>query len=115
MKAVFINEHGNIDKLKYGDIKEPEISSKEVLIKLKSASLNHLDIWVRQWIPGIKVEFPHILGSDGAGIIEQAGSDVKNVKVGDKVLLNPGVSCNACEQCNSGEHSQCSAFHRSEE
>src|SRR3990172_6854056 len=111
MKAVFINEHGNIDKLKYGDLKEPQISPREVLIRLKTASLNHLDIWVREGMPGLKVEFPHILGADGAGIIEQIGSDVKNVKVGDKVLLNPGISCNACEQCNSGEHSQCSTFH----
>lgn len=111
MKAVYITEHGSIDKLNYGDLKEPQISPREVLIKLKAASLNHLDIWVRQGIPGIKVEFPHILGSDGSGIVEQVGSEVKNVKVGEKVLLNPGVSCNACEQCNSGEHSQCSTFH----
>ncbi len=111
MKAVFITEHGSIDKLNYGDLKKPQISPGEVLIKLKAASLNHLDIWTREGIPGTKVEFPHILGSDGAGIIEQTGSEVKNVKIGDKVLLNPGISCGTCEQCNSGEHSQCSTFH----
>jgi len=111
MKAVFISEHGGIDKIKFDEVKKPVISSKEVLIKLKAASLNHLDIWVRQGIPGIKVEFPHILGSDGAGIVEEAGSEVKNVKAGDKVLLNPGISCNTCEFCSAGEHSLCPTFH----
>ncbi|OGL38694.1 MAG: hypothetical protein A2042_01310 [Candidatus Schekmanbacteria bacterium GWA2_38_11] len=111
MKAVFITEHGGIDKIKFDEVKKPVISSKEVLIKLKAASLNHLDIWVRQGIPGIKVEFPHILGSDGAGVVEEAGQEVKNVKAGDKVLLNPGISCNTCEFCSAGEHSLCPAFH----
>src|SRR4030066_1791837 len=103
MKAVFISEHGDIDKIKFDEVKKPVISSKEVLIKLKAASLNHLDIWVRQGIPGIKVEFPHVLGSDGAGVVEEAGQEVKNVKAGDKVLLNPGISCNTCEFCSAGE------------
>ena len=111
MKAVFISEHGGIDKIKFDEVKKPVISSKEVLIKLKAASLNHLDIWVRQGIPGIKVEFPHILGSDGAGIVEEAGNEVKNVKAGDKVFLNPGISCNTCECCSAGEHSLCPTFH----
>ena len=111
MKAVFITEHGGIDKIKFDEVKKPVISSKEVLIKLKAASLNHLDIWVRQGIPGIKVEFPHILGSDGAGVVEEAGQEVKNVKAGDKVLLNPGISCNTCEFCSAGEHSLCPTFH----
>ena len=111
MKAVFITEHGGIDKIKFDEVKKPVISSKEVLIKLKAASLNHLDIWVRQGILGIKVEFPHILGSDGAGVVEEAGQEVKNVKIGDKVLLNPGISCNTCEFCSAGEHSLCPAFH----
>jgi NADPH:quinone reductase-like Zn-dependent oxidoreductase len=111
VKAIVIHEHGGIDKLKFEDVPKPEISSKEVLIEVKAASLNHLDIWVRQGIPGAKLAFPHILGSDGAGIVAEVSEEVKTVKKGDKVLLNPGISCGNCEWCLKEEQSECSTFH----
>jgi len=111
MKAIFINRHGGSEVIEYGDIDKPSPDSYEVLIKVRYAALNHLDIWVRMGIPGIKVNFPHILGSDGAGIVEECGSGVTQFKKGDKVLINPGISCGICEMCRKGEHSQCDTFH----
>lgn len=111
MKAVFINKHGGPEVIEYGDIAQPSLSDDEVLINVKYAALNHLDIWVRMGIPGIKVCFPHILGSDGAGIVEECGKNVSSFKKGDKVIINPGISCGKCEMCGKGEHSQCKTFH----
>ncbi len=110
MKAVTINYHGDLDALKFAEIDNPTISSNEILIQTKAAALNHLDIFVRKGIPGLELKFPHILGADGAGIVAEIGSHVKNFKVGDRVLVNPGLSCNRCEFCLSGEHSQCLKF-----
>jgi len=111
MKAVFINKHGGPEVIEYGDITEPSPLEDEVLINVKYAALNHLDIWVRMGIPGIKVGFPHILGSDGAGIVEECGKNVSSFKKDDKVLINPGISCGTCEMCRKGEHSECKTFH----
>lgn len=110
MKAVCINRHGGLDVLSFTDSERPKISSHEILIQTKAAALNHLDIWVREGIPGVELRFPHILGSDGAGIVTETGSLVKGFRVGDKVLINPGISCNSCEFCLTGEHSQCLNF-----
>ncbi|RMF97118.1 MAG: alcohol dehydrogenase [Candidatus Schekmanbacteria bacterium] len=111
MKAVFIKKHGGPEVIHYGDLPKPEIEENDVLINIKYAALNHLDIWVRMGIPGIKVKFPHILGSDGAGIVEECGNKTTSFKKGDKVLIDPGISCGICTMCRKGEHSQCKTFH----
>ena len=67
MKAVYINHHGSVDVLNYGDLPCPEPGPGQVLVRLKFAALNRLDLWVRHGWPGIKLQYPHILGADGAG------------------------------------------------
>ncbi|RMG57276.1 MAG: alcohol dehydrogenase [Deltaproteobacteria bacterium] len=111
MKAAFIEEHGGLEKVKVGEVPVPEIGPDDVLVRVKTAALNHLDIFVRNGLPGVKLTFPHILGSDGAGIVEKVGENVKNVSVGDEVVLNPGINCGTCEFCLKGEHSLCVTFH----
>lgn len=111
MKAMVIHGHGGIEKLCYEDIPEPVISDNDVLIRLYSASLNRLDIWVRGGLPGLKLAFPHTLGSDGAGIVAKVGSGVRKFQSGDPVLVDPGISCGRCEFCQAGEHSLCATFH----
>jgi NADPH:quinone reductase-like Zn-dependent oxidoreductase len=70
-----------------------------------------MDIFVRNGIPGIPVALPHVMGSDGAGVVESVGPGVTRVKPGDEVVLNPGVNCGDCEFCRMGEHSLCTTFH----
>lgn len=111
MKAMVIHGHGGIEKLCYEDIPEPVISDNDVLIRLYSASLNRLDIWVRGGLPGLKVAFPHTLGSDGAGVVAKVGTGVRKFQIGDPVLVDPGISCGRCEFCQAGEHSLCATFH----
>lgn len=107
MKAVVFYKHGGIEVLKYEDIPEPKPISGEVLVKIKACALNHLDIWVRQGMPGIQIPLPHILGSDISGEVAQVGDGVTNIKVGDKVVIAPGLSCGKCIHCLSGEDNLC--------
>ena len=102
MKAVIFKEHGDTGVLEYTDVDKPEIAADEVLVKVEACALNPLDIFVRHGMPGIKIRFPHIGGSDLSGVVEEAGSVVTNVKPGDKVLASPGFGCGTCQSCRSG-------------
>jgi NADPH:quinone reductase-like Zn-dependent oxidoreductase len=73
-------------------------------------ALNHLDIWVRNGLPGAKLAMPHVLGADGAGVVTEVGPEVGRVRPGERVLINPGLNCGACEFCQAGEQSLCATF-----
>ena len=77
---------------------------------MRAAALNHLDLFVIRGLPGVAYEFPHILGADGAGVIDAVGAAVTAVRPGDRVLINPGVSDYTCEFCRAGEHSLCVSY-----
>jgi len=79
----------------------------EVRVAIKAAALNHLDLFVIEGLPGLPKSLPHILGSDGAGVVESVGAGVTAVRPGERVLINPGVSDYSCEFCLKGEHSLC--------
>ena len=74
MKAVRIHEHGNEDVLFWEEVPLPVVKDGQVLVEIKAAAINHLDIWVRKGIPGINL--PMIIGSDGAGIVSKIGKGV---------------------------------------
>ena len=99
MKAVFFHEHGGPEVLQYGEIDTPVPKPGEVLVNLKAAAVNRLDIWVRNGWPGIKIDYPHIPGGDGAGIVSAIGVDVTDFQVGDRVVINGTLSCGSCEYC----------------
>jgi NADPH:quinone reductase-like Zn-dependent oxidoreductase len=100
VKAVRIYEYGGVDKLRYEEAPEPELATTtDAIVKLRAASINHIDIWNRRGLTGVKIAFPHILGGDGAGIITAVGSQVNNIKVGDAVCLYPPRGCGCCEFC----------------
>jgi len=105
VKAVIFHEHGGREVLRYEEVPDPEPGPDEVLVRVKSTSVNFLDIWVRRGIPGI--ELPHIPGSDVAGVIEQVGEGVTDLKPGQRVVVNPNFSCGRCEYCLQGEDSLC--------
>lgn len=111
MKAVRIHQHGGPEVLKYEETPDPVCkNSHDVLVKLKAASINHLDIWVRQGIPGWKIPLPITPGSDGAGVVAGKGEAVKDLVNGDKVLVIPNVSCGNCDFCSAGEDNLCNEF-----
>jgi NADPH:quinone reductase-like Zn-dependent oxidoreductase len=110
MKAVVINEHGGPEVLRYTDFPEPMIGADEVLVRVQACALNHLDLWVRRGLPGRTVPFPHIPGSDISGEVVRTGERVKNVSVGERVLLAPGVSCGHCPQCIAGRDNFCKEY-----
>ncbi len=89
MKAIRIHEDGGPEVLRYEDVPDPEPSGGEVLIRLRAASLNHLDVWVRKGLPSVPK--PRILGADGAGVVEALGKGVTGFQSGQRVVINPGV------------------------
>ncbi len=110
MKAIVFQQHGGPEVLKYTDVPDPIIRGNEVLVRVKACALNHLDLWVRLGIHGVPIPLPHIPGSDVAGEITQVGADVTTVRVGQKVVLAPGVTCGKCPACLSGQDNRCRSF-----
>jgi NADPH:quinone reductase-like Zn-dependent oxidoreductase len=89
MKAVRIHEDGGPEVLRYEDVEDPAPGSGEVLVRLRAASLNHLDLWIRQGLPSVPK--PRILGADGAGVVAALGEGADTFSEGDRVVLNPGL------------------------
>ena len=110
MKAVAFSQHGGPEVLRYTDVAEPKISSTEVLVRVRACALNHLDLWVRRGLPGVQIPMPHIPGSDIAGEVAQVGELVTRVRVRQRVLLAPGLSCGQCPACSAGVDNQCRRY-----
>jgi len=110
MKAARIHQHGSPEVLVYEDVPDPKIKANQILVRVRACSLNHLDLWVRAGIPGIKFAMPHILGCDIAGEVVEVGELCERVKPGWRVLLSPGVSCRQCDQCAAGRDNFCRKY-----
>jgi NADPH:quinone reductase-like Zn-dependent oxidoreductase len=110
MKAILIPRHGGPEVLQYAEIPQPEPGPNEVLVRVRACALNHLDLWVRQGLPGIQFPLPLVPGSDIAGEIAQAGSHAQRVRAGDKVVLSPGIGCGQCDACSEGNDNQCRRY-----
>jgi len=95
----------------YGDIDSPIPKSDEVLVKLKAAAVNRMDLWTRKGWPGIQIAYPHITGADGAGTIIEVGKNVLDWKVGDRVVINANIGCGKCEYCLAGMDNLCKDWH----
>jgi len=108
MKAVRIHEFGGPEVLRYEDIPDPQSRKDQVLVSVKACAMNHLDLWVRKGLPGVKL--PHILGSDIAAEIAEVGEYVPGFKAGQRVLLAPMHFCNHCAKCTAGLQNQCPEF-----
>jgi NADPH:quinone reductase-like Zn-dependent oxidoreductase len=111
MKALTLAAPGGIGQLKVQELPEPAIQSPDdVLVRVQAAALNRLDLWVAEGLPGTNLTFPHIVGSDGAGVVQEVGSAVRRVGPGDRVMINPALSCGQCSACLQGEGSLCASF-----
>lgn len=107
MKAIVFDQHGGLDVLHPAELPTPEVGPYDVLVDIKAAALNRLDLFVREGWPGLKLTMPHILGADAAGVIAAVGAQVSHLKVGQRVTINPTLSDNACEYCLRGEDQMC--------
>jgi NADPH:quinone reductase-like Zn-dependent oxidoreductase len=111
VRACVLTATGGIQHLHITDVPDaPAPRAGEVRVAIRAAALNHLDLFVVEGLPGGARQLPHIVGADGAGVVEAIGSDVVNVRPGDPVMLNPGISDYTCEFCQAGEHSLCTNY-----
>src|SRR3989442_13385688 len=106
MRAWVIRSTGGLDRLEIADVPDPAgpIEARQVRIALRAAALNRLDLFVVRGLPH-EYHYPHILGADGAGVVEAVGPDVSSVRPGDRVMINPGIADYSCAYCRAGEHS----------
>ncbi|HSA59347.1 MAG TPA: zinc-binding dehydrogenase [bacterium] len=109
MQAIRIHAHGGPEVLKIDDIDVPELRPDHALVRVKAAAMNHMDLWVRKGMPGVKIPLPIILGCEAAGVVEDPG-DLRNFKKGAEVVIAPSTSCNICEACLSGNDHYCREY-----
>jgi NADPH:quinone reductase-like Zn-dependent oxidoreductase len=108
MKVVRIHQFGGPEVLVYEEVPDPQPRKDQILVRVRACALNHLDIWVRKGLPGVKL--PHILGSDVAGEVVEVGEYVSGFKAGHRVLLAPMHYCGHCAKCVAGLQNQCPQF-----
>jgi NADPH:quinone reductase-like Zn-dependent oxidoreductase len=110
-EAVVLRTHGGPEVLVRETIDLPDPGPREVRVRVRAVALNHLDLWVRRGLPNLKLEYPHRLGSDIVGEVDALGPGARtSLKPGDKVVVNPGVSCGVCERCLSGQDNLCRQY-----
>jgi len=111
VKAVRFHTFGGLEVLRYEDVHKPAPGPNEVILQVKAAALNHLDVWVRGGARERKIPLPHIPGSDGSGIIAEVGGAVDFIRPGDTALISPGISCGHCMMCLGGRDNLCPSYH----
>lgn len=107
MKAILFRRHGGPEVLEYSDFPIPEPRDGEALVRIRAAALNHVDVTVRSGLPGLNLEMPHICGCDGAGEVAALGAGVRDLQVGDHVVINANLGCGHCDYCLSGWDNMC--------
>lgn len=110
MEAMVLRSHGGPEVLNREQIEAPEPGPREVRVRARAVAMNHMDIWVRRGLPHLKLSYPFRLGCDVAGEVEALGPGARGARVGDRVLLQPGVSCGVCQACLSGQDNLCREY-----
>lgn len=110
MKAAVYTQHGGPEVVRIQEMPLPAVGPGDVLVRVRAAALNHIDLWVRRGLPRLHLSFPHIPGADVAGIVERVGETVTTVREGEEVILQPGVSCGVCEYCVAGADNLCASY-----
>src|SRR5918994_2709137 len=109
MRALTLAATGGIEQLRVQELPQPSIQSPgDVVVRVKTAALNRLDLFVATGLPGSSLSFPHVVGSDGAGVVHEVGAAVSRISPGDRVMINPALSCGGCPACADEEDSLCS-------
>src|SRR3990172_8850243 len=110
VKAILLHTHGGLEALEYGEILTPEPGPGEVLVRLRAAALNALDLWVRKGWPGLKLLYPHIPGADGAGEVAALGPGATGWAVGERVVVNSNIGGGEWEFCLAGVENRCRSW-----
>jgi NADPH:quinone reductase-like Zn-dependent oxidoreductase len=111
MQALTLTGTTGIGALEVRDVPAPALrETSDVRIRVHAASINRLDLMLTEGLPGITLSFPHIVGTDAAGVVESVGADVQGLHPGHRVMVNPGISCGHCDACLVGEQPLCSHF-----
>ncbi|MBE2253466.1 MAG: zinc-binding dehydrogenase [Myxococcus sp.] len=110
MRAVGFTRHGGPEVLEVIELPTPEPKAREVRVRVKAVALNHLDVWVRKGWQGLRLQLPHVLGSDIAGVVDAVGAEVTDLEPGAEVCVNPGLSCGVCERCLKGDDNLCRQY-----
>jgi NADPH:quinone reductase-like Zn-dependent oxidoreductase len=106
MRAAVFHENGRPQVVRMEEVDRPEAGPGQVLVRVKAAAMNHLDLWVRRGLP-IETTMPHVGGSDVAGVVEAVGPEVDEARVGEAVVVNPTLWCGACRECLRGNEAFC--------
>lgn len=107
MAAVVLREHGGPEVLRHEMLPLPVPGPGQVRIAIRAVALNHLDLWVRRGGPAFHLEYPHRLGSDIVGVVDAVGPGVTGISLGQKAVVQPGLSCGRCAACLSGHDNLC--------
>jgi NADPH:quinone reductase-like Zn-dependent oxidoreductase len=107
VKALAFKEFGGPETLALQDVPDPKIGPDDVLVRVRACALNHLDLFVREGIPALRTPLPFWTGCDIAGDVAALGANATGVEVGDRVCVNPNLTCGRCEFCRAGEDSLC--------
>lgn len=112
MRALTIDTHGGTEQIRFrDDLPEPQLRAPhEVRLRIRAVALNRLDLWTIGGLPGVTITPPWVLGADATGVVESVGDAVTHLRVGQRVVVNPGLSCRDCEWCRRGEQPLCPRF-----
>jgi NADPH2:quinone reductase len=110
MRAVGFHEHGPIDNFELLSVPKPEPDAGEVLLEVRAASLNHQDLFAVRELEHYVPEYPFWGGGDFAGTVTALGDGVEGWSVGDRVVVDPTISCGTCRFCEAGEQSMCENY-----
>lgn len=110
MKAAYLTGHGGNEVVAIGERPRPVRRAGEVLVRLRAATLNRVDLYMRDSGAGITHTLPMIMGLDGAGVIEELDADERTLRVGQGVVLHPGIACGRCEFCLGGDDTLCTSM-----
>ena len=110
MKAARFHLHGGPDVLVYEDAPDPVAAAGGVVVRVHACALNHLDLWQRRGLDRVVIPLPHISGADVAGEIAEVGAGVSGWRRGDRVMLQPGLSCGVCVMCKAGRDNYCAKY-----
>ena len=113
MRAALFRRHGGPEVMEVGDVPTPTPGPGEVQVRVTAAGMNHIDLWLRQGLPALRVPFPHVAGGDVCGVISAVGAGVKpmpDLAEGDRVVVNPSLSCGRCAACLGGRDNFCAEW-----